>query len=40
MPNDEGKSFKLIKSPYFSDGESSRKYIMTELKDFEKLKKM
>jgi|688.fasta_scaffold357551_2 hypothetical protein len=40
MPNDEGKPFKLIKSPYFSDGESSRKYIMTELKDFEKLKKM
>jgi hypothetical protein len=38
MPNEEGP-FKLIPSPYFSGGESNKKYLMTELKDFEKLKK-
>ena len=39
MPNEEDqKKSKLVKSPYFSDGESSRKYIMTKLEDFEKLK--
>lgn len=34
MPNEE---YKLQKSPYFSDGESNKKYIMTELKDFKQL---
>ena len=38
MPNEEGP-FKLIPSPYFSDGESNKKYIMKTLEDFEKLKK-
>jgi len=39
-PNFSGKNFKLIKSPYFSDGESNKKYIFTELKDFERLNKL
>jgi len=34
MPDE---SFKLQKSPYFSEGESSKKYIMTELKDYKSL---
>lgn len=38
MPNEE-RPFKLIPSPYFSGGESNKKYLMTDLKDFEKLKK-
>jgi hypothetical protein len=38
MPTEEDqKKIKLVKSPYFSHGESNKNYIMTELKDFKKL---
>jgi hypothetical protein len=34
---DNEEPFKLQKSPYFSQGESNKKYIMTELKDYKSL---
>lgn len=36
MPN-ETKPYKLEKSPYFSDGETNKKYIMKTLEDFKSL---
>ena len=33
----DNEEYKLQKSPYFSQGESNKKYIMTELKDYKSL---
>jgi hypothetical protein len=38
MPNEEKKPFQLQESPYFSNGESQKKYIMKTLEDYSILK--